>query len=61
MVLQANDPANANHIADYLEALANGTAETAKQPATAHQAPLQPCLHCAGEAIAVDYMADQSI
>lgn len=29
MLLQANDPANANHIADYIEALANGNAETA--------------------------------
>lgn len=57
-VLQADDPANANHIADYLEALANGTAETAKQPCAAHPVPLRPCLHCAGEAIAVDYMAD---
>ena len=37
MVLQADDPANANHIADYLESLANGTAETALEPAVVKQ------------------------
>jgi hypothetical protein len=61
MVLQANDPANANHIADYLEALANGTAETAKPPVTNHAHRLNPCRLCGGEAISVSYVAEHDV
>ena len=61
MVLQANDPANANHIAGYLEALANGTAETAKAPLSSHSSELAHCRICGGEALAVDYMGKHDV
>lgn len=58
--LQANDPANAQHLADYLEAIANGTAdtgETGTMVPTYVEIPLVPCCHCGGEAIGYDYSA----
>lgn len=37
LTLQAGDRANTQHAADYIEALANGTAETALEPAVVNQ------------------------
>lgn len=61
MVLQSDDPANANQIADYLEALANGTAETAKPASYSQTLALAPCRICSGEALAVDYMGEHDV
>lgn len=61
LTLQDADPANAQHLADYIEAIANGTADTAEEaplrtPAYAAHA-LLPCWKCKGEAIGFDYCA----
>lgn len=59
--LQANDPANAQHLADYLEAIANGTADTAETGNTSANIPAYVeikhahCRKCGGEAIGYDY------
>ncbi len=56
MTLQRNDGANAQHLADWIEAVANGTADTAEAiPQRTTPAPLQNCCKCGGEAIGYDY------
>ena len=56
MTLQRNDGANAQHLADWVEAVANGTVDTAEAiPQRTTPAPLQNCCKCGGEAIGYDY------
>lgn len=56
MTLQRNDGANAQHLADWVEAAANGTLDTAQAiPQRAEPAELLPCWKCGGEAIGYDY------
>lgn len=56
MTLQRNDGANAQHLADWIEAVANGTLDTAEAiPQRTEAAPLLPCTKCNGQAIAYDY------
>ncbi|KXO81126.1 hypothetical protein [Stutzerimonas stutzeri] len=56
MTLQRNDGANAQHLADWIEAVANGTLDTAEAiPQRTAPAPLRPCTKCNGPAIAYDY------
>ncbi|MDT4813065.1 hypothetical protein FQZ97_460360 [compost metagenome] len=59
MTLQAGDSANAQHLADYVEAIANGTAETAQtsNASTFVEHALLPCWKCKGAAIGFDYCA----
>lgn len=56
MTLQAGDRANAQHLADWVEAVANGTLDTA-QAIPQRQPVLLPCCRCEGEAIAYSYLA----
>jgi len=56
MTLQRNDGANVQHLADWIEAVANGTLDTAEAiPQRATPAPLLPCSKCNGVAIGYDY------
>lgn len=56
MTLQRNDGANVQHLADWIEAAANGTLDTAQAiPQRAEPAALLPCCKCGGEAIGYDY------
>lgn len=56
MTLQRDDGANAQHLADWVEAAANGTLDTAQAiPQRAEPAALLPCCKCGGEAIGYDY------
>ncbi|MDH0154337.1 hypothetical protein [Stutzerimonas stutzeri] len=56
MTLQRNDGANAQHLADWVEAVANGTLDTAEAiPQRTYPAPLLPCSKCNGAAIGYDY------
>ncbi len=56
MTLQRNDGANVQHLADWVEAAANGTLDTAEAiPQRASPAPLLPCSKCNGAAIGYDY------
>lgn len=59
ITLQAGDPANAQHLGDYIEAIANGTAvsSSAPTPAAPH---LLPCRVCGQEAIGYSYTAPGS-
>lgn len=56
ITLQRDDSANAQHLSEWVEAIANGTLDTAEaiaqRPATAD---LAPCCKCASEAIGYDY------
>lgn len=54
MTLQRNDSANAQHLAEWVEAIANGTLDTA-EATPQRPAVLLPCCKCEGEAIAYDY------
>ncbi|WP_348658226.1 DUF3310 domain-containing protein [uncultured Stutzerimonas sp.] len=54
MTLQRGDSANAQHLADWVEAIANGTLDTA-EVAPQRSAVLLPCCRCEGEAIGYDY------
>lgn len=56
MTLQRNDGANVQHLADWIEAVANGTLDTA-QAIPQRQPVLLPCCRCEGEAIAYSYLA----
>jgi len=57
LTMQAGDRANARHLADFIEAIANGTLETAASPpATRHV--LLRCRKCQGAAIGFDYCAE---
>ncbi|NHW01954.1 hypothetical protein [Stutzerimonas degradans] len=56
MTLQTGDSANAQHLADWVEAIANGTLDTA-QAIPQRQSVLLPCCRCEGEAIAYCYLA----
>ena len=56
MTLQRNDGANAQHLADWVEAVANGTLDTA-QAIPQRQPVLLPCCRCEGVAIAYSYLA----
>ena len=56
MTLQTGDSANAQHLADWVEAIANGTLDTA-QAIHQRQSVLLPCCRCEGEAIAYCYLA----
>lgn len=56
MTLQTGDSANAQHLADWVEAIANGTLDTA-QAIPQRQSVLLPCCRCEGEAIAYSYLA----
>jgi hypothetical protein len=56
MTLQAGDSANAQHLADWVEAVANGTLDTA-QAIPQRQPVLLPCCRCEGVAIAYSYLA----
>lgn len=56
MTLQRDDSANTQHLADWVEAIANGTLDTAEailQRSAA--AKLLPCCKCGSEAIGYDY------
>lgn len=53
--LQANDPANAEHIREQLEAIANGTADTAETGTIGAPTTPAPCCKCGGEAISYEY------
>lgn len=56
MTLQRGDGANAQHLAEWVEAIANGTLDTAE--ATPQRPPVRlPCCKCEGEAIAYSYLA----
>ncbi|MDH0085271.1 hypothetical protein [Stutzerimonas stutzeri] len=56
MTLQRDDGANVQHLADWIEAVANGTLDTAEAiPQRATPAPLLPCSKCNGVAIGYDY------
>ncbi|WP_278398308.1 hypothetical protein [Stutzerimonas kunmingensis] len=56
MTLQRNDGANVQHLADWVEAAANGTLDTAEAiPQRASPAALLPCSKCNGAAIGYDY------
>lgn len=56
MTLQRNDSANAQHLAEWVEAIANGTLDTAEAvPQRPAPTDLLPCCRCEGEAIAYDY------
>jgi|GEM_PF-817825 len=56
MTLQRDDGANVQHLADWIEAVANGTLDTAEAiPQRATPAPLLPCSKCNGAAIGYDY------
>ena len=56
MTLQRDDGANAQHLADWIEAVANGTVDTAEAiPQRTTRAPLHNCCKCAGEAIGYKY------
>jgi len=56
MTLQRNDGANAQHLADWIEAVANGVLDTAEAvPQRTTPAPLLPCSKCNGVAIGYDY------
>ncbi|WP_417539544.1 DUF3310 domain-containing protein [Marinobacter sp.] len=54
MTLQRGDSANAHHLAEWVEAIANGTLDTA-EATPQRPAVLLPCCRCEGEAIAYDY------
>lgn len=56
MTLQHDDGANAQHLADWVEAVANGTLDTA-QAIPHRQSVLLPCCRCEGVAIAYSYLA----
>ncbi len=56
MTLQRNDGANVQHLADWVEAVANGTLDTA-QAIPQRQPVLLPCCRCEGVAIAYSYLA----
>lgn len=56
MTLQRNDGANVQHLADWIEAVANGTLDTA-QAIPQRQPVLLPCCRCEGVAIAYRYLA----
>jgi len=56
MTLQHDDGANAQHLADWVEAVANGTLDTA-QAIPQRQPVLLPCCRCEGVAIAYSYLA----
>jgi hypothetical protein len=56
MTLQHDDGANAQHLADWVEAVANGTLDTA-QAIPQRQSVLLPCCRCEGVAIAYSYLA----
>ncbi|WP_044871995.1 DUF3310 domain-containing protein [Pseudomonas sp. LFM046] len=60
IALQAGDSANAQHLAEYIESIANGTAETASDAPRGFGPALCPCHVCAGEAISYTYMAPDS-
>ncbi|WP_312374334.1 DUF3310 domain-containing protein [Stutzerimonas nitrititolerans] len=56
MTLQRDDGANAQHLADWVEAAANGTLDTAEAiPQRAAPAELLPCWICGSKAIGYDY------
>lgn len=56
MTLQRDDGANVQHLADWIEAAANGTLDTAEAiPQRTTPAPLLPCSKCNGVAIGYDY------
>lgn len=56
MTLQRDDGANVQHLADWIEAVANGTVDTAEAiPQRTTPAPLLPCSKCNGAAIGYDY------
>ncbi|SDH48975.1 DUF3310 domain-containing protein [Pseudomonas panipatensis] len=59
LTLQTRDSANARHLAEFVEAIANGTLDTAAAPAETVAAghTLLPCWKCKGAAIGFDYCA----
>lgn len=59
ITLPAGDSANAQHLAEFVEAIANGTLETAAAPsASAYvEHTLLACYKCKGEAIGFSYLA----
>lgn len=62
LMLQTEDGANAQHIAEWIEAIANGTLDTAL--ATSQRTailPLLPCCKCDSEAVAYDYAGPGSV
>lgn len=61
ITLQRDDGANAQHLAEWVEAAANGTLDTALAiPQRAAPAPLLPCRDCGSEAIGYDYASQGS-
>lgn len=56
MTLQRDDGANVQHLADWVEAVANGTLDNA-QAIPQRQPVLLPCCRCEGAAIAYSYLA----
>ena len=55
MTLQRGDGANAQHLADWVEAAANGTLDTAAAIPQRPSLSLLPCCKCGSEAISYDY------
>lgn len=60
LTLQDGDGANQLNLADYIEAIANGTADTAETGTIGAPAELAPCCKCGGEAIGYCYLAPGS-
>jgi len=61
MTLQHDDGANAQHLADWVEAVANGTLDTAQAiPQRTAPAPLLRCCKCGGEGIGYQYLPNRS-
>ncbi|SDC73120.1 Protein of unknwon function [Ectopseudomonas chengduensis] len=55
LTLQDGDGANQLNLAEQIEAIANGTADTAETGAIGTPATLKTCCKCGGEAIGYDY------
>lgn len=60
LTLQDGDGANPLNLADYIEAIANGTADSAETGAIGAPAELASCCKCNGEAIGYCYLAPGS-
>lgn len=57
VTLPSTDAANEQHLVDYIESIANGTAETASDAPKGFGAALCPCSTCGGAALSAEYMA----
>src|SRR5690606_31259318 len=58
LTLRRGDSANDQHLAEWIESIANGTQDSAEaSPQQAESLTLLPCAKCDGEAICYDYAA----